>query len=103
MKNRDKTINIRVRNDERQTLLRLAKRAGLSLSAYLRKTGFGQPIQKKPGKALRDCIRMVSELRQNHRRASSVSMDRALDDLHDRLLDAYHEEAEDGDYQNLGD
>lgn len=103
MKNRSKRINIRVSEDEGKALLRSAKRAGLSLSAYLRKAGFGQPIQKKPGKALRDCIRMVGELRQNHRHASSASMDRALDDLHDRLLDAYHEEVEDGYDENLDD
>lgn len=103
MKNRNKRINIRVSEDEEKALLRLAKRTGLSLSAYLRKAGMNRPIKMKPSKALRDCIRMVGELRQNHRHASSASMDRALDDLHDRLLDAYHEEVEDGYDQNLGD
>jgi hypothetical protein len=46
---------------------------------------------------------MVGELRQNFRRASAASMDRALADLQDRLLDAYHEEVEDGNNKNLGD
>ena len=45
---------------------------------------------------------MVGELRQNFRRASDASMDRALADLEDRLLDAYHEEVEDGNDKNLG-
>lgn len=96
-------INLRVSEDEMKVLLRSAKRAGLSLSAYLRQVGCSQPIKKKPGKALKDCFQMVGELRQNFRRASAASMDRALADLEDRLLDAYHEEVEDGNNKNLGD
>lgn len=96
-------INLRVSEDEMKVLLRSAKRAGLSLSAYLRQVGCSQPIKKKPDKALKDCFQMVGELRQNFRRASAASMDRALADLQDRLLDAYHEEVEDGNDKNLGD
>lgn len=96
-------INLRVSEDEMKVLSRSAKRAGLSLSAYLRQVGCSQPIKKKPGKALKDCFQMVGELRQNFRRASAASVDRALADLQDRLLDAYHEEVEDGNNKNLGD
>ena len=73
-------INLRVSEDEMKVLSRSAKRAGLSLSAYLRQVGCSQPIKKKPGKALKDCFQMVGELRQNFRRASAASMDRALAD-----------------------
>ena len=96
-------INLRVSEDEMKALSRSSKRAGLTLSEYLRHVGCHQPIKKKPGKALKDCFQMVGELRQNYRRASTASMDRALADLQDRLLDAYHEEAEDGYNENLDD
>ena len=39
-------INLRVSEDEMKVLLRSAKRAGLSLSAYLRQVGCSQPIKK---------------------------------------------------------
>ena len=96
-------INLRVSEDEMKVLSRSARRTGLSLSAYLRQVGCSQPIKKKSGKALKDCFQMVGELRQNFRRASAASMDRALADLEDRLLDVYHEEVEDGNNKNLGD
>lgn len=45
MRTRNKLINIRVTNDEWAALERKAKKCGLSLSAYLRKTGLNQNIK----------------------------------------------------------
>lgn len=97
-------IHIRVSEKDKKALLRSAKRAGLSLSAYLRMTGLQQQIYAKPSEALHDCIRMVNELKQTFRQSTDRSIEQRLNYLNARLLDVYHEQEADsgGDDQDLG-
>ena len=48
MRNRNVGINVRVNEKEKKILKRNAKKRGLTLSAYLRKTGLGQKIYEIP-------------------------------------------------------
>ena len=48
MRNRSVGINVRVNEKEKKKLQRNAKKSGLTLSAYLRKTGLGQKIYEIP-------------------------------------------------------
>ena len=48
MRNRSIGINVRVNEKEKKKLQRNAKKSGLTLSAYLRKTGLGQKIYEIP-------------------------------------------------------
>ena len=98
-------IHIRVSEKDKKALLRLAKRAGLSLSAYLRMTGLQQQVYAKPSKALHDCIRVVNDLKQTFRHSTDRSIEQRLNFLNARLLAVYHEQEADsgGDDQDLGD
>ena len=52
MRERNVIINIRVTDKEKKALERSAKRAGLSLSAFLRKAGLNERIFVKPSASL---------------------------------------------------
>ena len=104
MRERNININIRVTDKEKKALERSAKRAGLSLSAYLRMTGLQQQIYAKPSEALHDCIRTVNELKQTFRQSTDPSIEQRLNYLSAKLLAVYHEQEADsgGDDQDLG-
>ena len=98
-------IHIRVSEKDKKALQRSAKRAGLSLSAYLRMTGLNQQIQVKPSEALHDCYRVVIDLLQTFRKSTAHSVEQRLNYLQDKLLIAYHEQEADsgGNDQDMGD
>ena len=105
MKQKDADIHIRANEKDKKALQRYAKRAGLSLSAYLLMSGLNQPIQAKPSEALHDCYSVVVDLQQTFRQSTARSVEQRLNYLQDRLLVAYHEQEADsgGNDQNLGD
>ena len=98
-------IHIRVRETDQTALQRYAKRAGLSLSAYLLMSGLNQPILAKPSGALHDCYSVVVDLQQTFRQSTERSVEQRLNYLHDKLLAVYHEQEADsgGNNQDLGD
>ena len=98
-------IHIRVSEKDKKALQRSAKRAGLSLSAYLRMTGLNQQIQVKPSEALHDSYRVVVDLLQTFRQSTAHSVEQRLNYLRDKLLVAYHEQEADsgGNDQDMGD
>lgn len=102
---REDEIHIRVTDKEKKVLERSAKRAGLSLSAFLRMSALQQRIISKPSEALSDCYRTVEELRQTFRNSTQRSIEQRLNYLKERLLVAYHEQEADsgGGNQNMGD
>ena len=97
-------IHIRVSEKDKKALQRYAKRAGLSLSAYLLMSGLNQPIHTKPSEALHDCYSVVVDLQQTFRQSTARSVEQRLNYLHDKLLVVYHEQEVDsgGNDQNLG-
>lgn len=98
-------IHIRVSEKDKKALRRYAKRAGLSLSAYLLMSGLNQPIHAKPSEALHDCYSVVVDLQQTFRQSTERSVEQRLNYLHDKLLVVYHEQEADsgGNNQDLGD
>jgi hypothetical protein len=102
---KESEIHIRVTDKEKKALQRSAKRAGLSLSAYLRMTGLQQKVSCKPSKALRDCCRVVDDLLQTFTKSTARSVEQRLNFLRRQLLAAYHEQEADsgGNDQDLGD
>ena len=105
MKQKDADIHIRANEKDKKALQCYAKRAGLSLSAYLLMSGLNQQIQAKPSEALHDCYSVVVDLQQTFRQSTAHSIEQRLNYLQDRLLVAYHEQEEDsgGNDQDLGD
>ena len=98
-------VHIRVSEKDKKALQRYAKRAGLSLSAYLLMSGLNQPIHAKPSEALHDCYRVVVDLLQTFRHSTAHSVEQRLNHLRDKLLVAYHEQEADsgGNDQDMGD
>ena len=98
-------IHIRVSEKDKKALQRNAKRAGLSLSAYLLMSGLNQPIYAKPSEALHDCYSVVVDLQQTFRQSTERSVEQRLNYLHDKLLVVYHGQEADsgGNDQDLGD
>ena len=95
MENRNQKINIRVSGKEKEALMRSARRAGLSLSEYLRKAGLGQTIQPMPDKALRDCYRAVGELIQIFIQSRNRATVQRLNYIQQKLLEIYHRKESD--------
>ena len=65
MRNRTVEINVRVNETEKKKLQRNAKKSGLSLSAYLRKTGLNQEIYEIPDKKLQDIYTLICQIKDN--------------------------------------
>ena len=105
MRERNVLINIRVTDKEKKALERSAKRAGLSLSAFLRKAGLNERIFVKPSAFLFKAYEATERLLKKFPSFSKSDIEVCLIDIEEKLLDAYHEkEADsDGDNQNLGD
>lgn len=80
MRTRNKLINIRVTNDEWTALERKAKKCGLSLSAYLRKTGLNQNIKTAPSNYLYEAYQTICNMNNNQ-----------LNGVADLILKAYHD------------
>ena len=94
-----------VTDKEKKALERSAKRAGLSLSAFLRKAGLNERIFVKPSASLFKAYEATERLLKKFPSFSKSDIEVCLIDIEEKLLDAYHEkEADsDGDNQNLGD
>ena len=81
MRERNKSINIRVTEDEKKKLLSLSKKSGLSLSAYLLKSGLNQRITSSPSEHLHQAYQLIFQMD-----------DSRLDKVKDLILKAYYGE-----------
>lgn len=81
MRERNKSINIRVTEEEKKKLLYLSKKSGLSLSAYMLKAGLNQRITSSPSEHLRQAYQLICNMN-----------DSRLDRVKDLLLKAYYGE-----------
>lgn len=81
MRERNKSINIRVTEEEKKKLLYLSKKSGLSLSAYMLKAGLNQRIIPVPSECLHEVYQLICRMN-----------DCRLDKVKDLILKAYYEE-----------
>lgn len=81
MRERNKSINIRVTEEEKKKLLYLSKKSGLSLSAYMLKAGLNQRITSSPSKHLHQAYQLICNMN-----------DSRFDRVKDLLLKAYYGE-----------
>ena len=103
MRERNININIRVTDKEKKAMERSAKRAGLSLSAFLRKAGLNQKICAAPSTTLRKAYDAVEWLLNKLSKFSKSEIEVNLINIRERILDAYYEkENGNGDNQDLG-
>ena len=104
MRERNIIINIRVTDKEKKALERSAKRAGLSLSAFLRKAGLNEKIFVKPSASLFKAYEATERLLKMFHSFSKGDIEVCLIDIEEKLLDAYHEKEADsgGDNKNMG-
>ena len=103
MRERNININIRVTDKEKKALERSAKRAGLSLSAFLRKAGLNQKISAVPSATLHKAYDAVEWLLNKLSKFSKSEIEVNLINIRERILDAYYEKEDgNGDNQDLG-
>lgn len=81
MRERNKSINIRVTEEEKKKLLYLSKKSGLSLSAYMLKAGLNQRIIPVPSECLHEVYQLICRMN-----------DCRLDKVKDLILKAYYGE-----------
>lgn len=104
MRERNIIINIRVTDKEKKALERTAKRAGLSLSAFLRKSGLNQKITAAPSDTLHKAYDAVEWLLKRLSDFSKSEIEANLINIRERILDAYYEkEDSNGDNKDMGD
>ena len=104
MRERNIIINIRVTDKEKKALERSAKRTGLSLSAFLRKSGLNQKIYSAPSDTLHKAYDAVEWLLKRLSDFSKSEIEVNLINIRERILDAYYEkEDSDGDNKDMGD
>ena len=104
MRERNININIRVTDKEKKALERSAKRAGLSLSAFLRRAGLNQKISTAPNTTLRKAYDATEWLLNRLPKFSKSEIEVNLINIRELILDAYYEkEDDDGNDKDLGD
>ena len=96
MRKREVGINIRVTESEKRKLELNARRCHLSLSAYLRKLGFGYEIPALPQKELYQIYKAVSYLENDLESLYVGQIRDRLQDIKEKLL-AVHLSENQGD------
>ena len=100
MRNRTVEINVRVNETEKKKLQRNAKRSGLSLSAYLRKTGLNQEIYEIPDKKLQDIYTLICQIKDNLYKIDLDRIDNGMEQVKEKFLEVFNPTKEGG---NNGD
>ena len=106
MRKREFGINVRVTESEKRKLESNARRCHLSLSAYLRKLGFGYVVQTLPQKEMYQIYKAVSYLENDLDGLSKGQIKEELQDIKSKLLEVYLSESQgddDGSDEDLAD
>lgn len=90
MRNRTVEINVRVNETEKKKLQRNAKRSGLSLSAYLRKTGLNQEIYEIPDKKLQDIYTLICQIKDNLYKVNLDRIDNGMEQVKEKFLEVFN-------------
>lgn len=107
MRNRSIGINVRVNEKEKKKLQKNAKKSGLTLSAYLRKTGLEQKIYEIPDENFYKVYTGIIELKNE---ISTINDEEEIKEkltkIQSDFLDIYNHKKdgdENGDNKNMGD
>lgn len=90
MRNRTVEINVRVNKMEKKKLQRNAKKSGLSLSAYLRKTGLNQEIYEIPDKKLQDIYTLICQIKDNIYKIDLDRIDNGMEQVKEKFLEVFN-------------
>ena len=107
MRNRSIGINVRVNEKEKKKLQRNARKSGLSLSAYLRKTGLGQKIYEIPDENFYKVYTGIVELKNEFSaKYDEEEIEEKITKIQSDFLDIYNHkdngDDENGDNKNMG-
>ncbi len=107
MRNRSIGINVRVNEKEKKKLQRNAKKSGLTLSAYLRKTGLGQKIYEIPDENFYKVYTGIVELKNEFSaKYDEEEIKEKITKIQSDFLDIYNHkdngDDENGDNKNMG-
>ena len=107
MRNRNVGINVRVNEKEKKILKRNAKKSGLTLSAYLRKTGLGQKIYEIPDENFYKVYTGIVELKNEFfSKYDEEEIEKKITKIQSDFLDIYNHkdngDDENGDNKNMG-
>lgn len=108
MRNRNVGVNVRVNEKEKKKLQKNAKKSGLTLSAYLRKTGLGQKIYEIPDENFYKVYTGIVELKNEiSAKYDEEEIEEKITKIQSDFLDIYnHKDSgddENGDNKNMGD
>lgn len=99
-------IHIRVSEKEKKKLQRNAKKSGLSLSTYLRKTGLKQKIFPIPDKEFYQIYLQICQLKNDIFKIDIDKIEECLEVIEHNFLVIYNSKSkgddEDGDNKNMG-
>ena len=90
MRNRTVEINVRVNETEKKKLQRNAKKSGLSLSAYLRKTGLNQEIYEIPDRKLQDIYILICQIKDNLYKVNLDRIDNGMEQVKEKFLEVFN-------------
>ena len=105
---KEKTVQIciRISEKEKKKLQRNAKKSGLSLSNYLRKTGLKQKIYPIPDKEFYQIYLQICQLKNDIFKLDIDKIEECLDIIEHNFLVIYNSESngddEDGNNENMG-
>ena len=90
MRNRNVSINVRIDEKEKAKLQKNAKKSGLNLSAYLRKTGLKQEINAIPDKEFYKIYVQISNLKNIVYRLNNDEIITELEQIEKNFLKIYN-------------
>ena len=79
---------------EKKKLEKAARKCGLTLSAYLRKTGLGKEMSALCPPQIYEAYRQLKSLREHHSELANAEVDSVLDRIIQSVLEAYNPSAE---------
>lgn len=100
MRNRTTGINVRVNENEKKKLQKNAKKSGLSLSAYLRKTGLKQEIYPIPNKDFYKIYLDICKIKDNIYNVELEKIEQCLAIIEKNFLEIYNSKSSGDDNGN---
>lgn len=105
MRNRTIGINVRVSENEKKRLKRNAKKSGLNLSAYLRKSGLQQEIYAIPDENIYKIYTGIVELKNEFTYMNDEEIKEKITKMQNDFLDIYNYKKDgdnNGNNENMG-
>ena len=103
MRKKEKGINIRVDEKEKEKITKKAKKCHLSLSSYLRKCALNQEIIEVPNDNFRVIYTDIVDLRFNIERLNNEQIIEELKQIESKFRKIYSGGNANGNNENMGD